>query len=428
MRDLSELPDGWREVRLEDVAEVNPRRPTMNFPNDMSTTFIPMASVGENFRGVMAYKTRPYQEIARGYTYFESNDVLFAKITPCLQNGKHVLVNSLKNGFGFGTTEFHIVRAGVELDPRHLYRSLTQPQNILRCINSFTGTAGQQRVQPDVLRSLRILLPPLAEQKAIAAVLDAIDEAIERTEAVISATERLRDALLHELLTRGVPGWHTQWRRVSGLGVFPSDWRVIELRDIGQLRYGTSMQLSSTGGGYAVLRIPNVAPGYLDTSVLKFADLSQREADVLSLQSGDLLIVRTNGNPDICGQSVVFDGLEGKWAFASYLLRLRTESRVLSPIYLWTFLRSAVGRRQLRANVQTSAGNYNLSVGGLASVRMALPEIEEQMRIVEVVQSLADSLAREAYRIGRLRNLRSSVSDALLTGRVRTIDVREPAI
>ena len=189
------------------------------------------------------------------------------------------------------------------------------------------------------------MLPPLAEQRAISDVLDAIDEAIERTEAVISATERLRDALLHELLTRGVPGWHTQWRRVSGLGVFPSDWRVIELRDIGQLRYGTSMQLSSTGGGYAVLRIPNVAPGYLDTSVLKFADLSQREADVLSLQSGDLLIVRTNGNPDICGQSVVFDGLEGKWAFASYLLRLRTESRVLSPIYLWAFLRSAVGRR-----------------------------------------------------------------------------------
>ena len=278
------------------------------------------------------------------------------------------------------------------------------------------------------VNDLALAIPPVPEQQGIAAVLDAIDEAIERIEAVIRATERLRHALLHELLTRGVPGWHTQWRRVSGLGVFPSDWRVIELRDIGQLRYGTSMQLSSTGGGYAVLRIPNVAPGYLDTSVLKFADLSQREADVLSLQSGDLLIVRTNGNPDICGQSVVFDGLEGKWAFASYLLRLRTESRVLSPIYLWAFLRSAVGRRQLRANVQTSAGNYNLSVGGLASVRMALPEIEEQMRIVEVVQSLADSLAREACRIGRLRNLRSSVSDALLTGRVRTIDVREPAI
>ena len=65
-------------------------------------------------------------------------------------------------------------------------------------------------------------------------VLDAIDEAIERTEAVISVTERLRDALLHELLTRGVPGWHTQWRDVPGLGTVPADWQVIRLGDAGR--------------------------------------------------------------------------------------------------------------------------------------------------------------------------------------------------
>ena len=63
-------------------------------------------------------------------------------------------------------------------------------------------------------------------------MLDAIDEAIERTEAVISATERLRDALLHELLTRGVPGWHTEWRTVPGLGTIPADWQVVRLKEI----------------------------------------------------------------------------------------------------------------------------------------------------------------------------------------------------
>ncbi len=72
------------------------------------------------------------------------------------------------------------------------------------------------------MRSLPILLPPLSEQQAIAAVLDSIDEAIERTEAVITATERVRDALLHELLTRGVPGWHTQWKDVPGIGTVPA--------------------------------------------------------------------------------------------------------------------------------------------------------------------------------------------------------------
>ena len=73
-------------------------------------------------------------------------------------------------------------------------------------------------------RNLPILLPPLAEQRAIAAVLDSIDEAIERTEAVIVATERLRDALLHELLTRGLPGKHTEFKQVPGIGTIPASW------------------------------------------------------------------------------------------------------------------------------------------------------------------------------------------------------------
>ena len=77
----------------------------------------------------------------------------------------------------------------------------------------------------DATRNLPILLPPLPEQRVIAAVLDSIDDAIEGAEAVIAATEQLRDSLLHNLLTRGVPGWHTEWKDVPGLGTIPADWR-----------------------------------------------------------------------------------------------------------------------------------------------------------------------------------------------------------
>ena len=104
-----------------------------------------------------------------------------------------------------------------------------KPISMDRCSKSFTGTAGQQRVQPETLKDLPILLPPLPEQRAIAAVLDSIDDAIERTEAVIAATEQLRDSLLHELLTRGVPGWHTEWKDLPGLGTIPADWEVVRL-------------------------------------------------------------------------------------------------------------------------------------------------------------------------------------------------------
>ena len=86
--------------------------------------------------------------------------------------------------------------------------------------------------------ALPILLPPLPEQRAIAAVLDSIDDAIEGAEAVIAATERLRDALLHDLLTRGLPGQHTEWRDVPGLGTIPADWEVVRLGDVAEVASG----------------------------------------------------------------------------------------------------------------------------------------------------------------------------------------------
>ena len=86
-----------------------------------------------------------------------------------------------------------------------------------------------------------VSVPPVREQRAIAAVLDSIDDAIESAEAVIAATGGLRDALLHDLLTRGVPGWHTEWREVPGLGTIPAGWEVARLGDVATVTSGIAM-------------------------------------------------------------------------------------------------------------------------------------------------------------------------------------------
>lgn len=116
-----------------------------------------------------------------------------------------------------------------------------------------------REVSRDSVRTLPILLPPLPEQRAIAAVLDSIDEAIERTEEVIAATERLRDALLHELLTRGLPGRHTAWCDVPGLGTIPADWEVVRLGDVGRFVNGAAFKPSDWGEvGLPIVRIQNL--------------------------------------------------------------------------------------------------------------------------------------------------------------------------
>ena len=420
----AQVPDGWREVRLEEVADVNPRRPTLSVPVEMPTTFVPMASVGENCRGVIAYQTRPYREVAKGYTYFESNDVLFAKITPCLQNGKHVLVNSLKNGFGFGTTEFHIVRAGRELDPKHLYRSLTQPQNILRCISSFTGTAGQQRVQPDVLRSLRMHLPPLAEQRAIAAVLDAIDEAIERTEAVISATERMRDALLHELLTRGVPGWHTEWRTVPGLGTVPADWEVVPLKEVLTLDQPGAWGDEPTPNdhGVRVLRAADLTrDGRVDPERAAWRRLSERDLERRLMQDGDIILERSGGGPGTpVGRVALIDGL-GPVYCSNFCQHLRVDTARCKPNYavraLWRrYLRGVTARLEHR-----TTGIRNLDYAGYLAFPLPLPSLAEQDTIAKALDSADGVLVQKREERDSMQTLKASATEALLTGCLRLL-------
>ena len=129
----------------------------------------------------------------------------------------------------------------IRIDPtegvceRFLAASLRSARIQSLITDSTAGSTGLKNLSLEWLRMLRLDLPPLSEQRAIAGVLDAIDEAIERTEAVIAATERLRDSLLHELLTRGVPGWHTEWKEVAGVGTVPACWEVVRLGEVANL-------------------------------------------------------------------------------------------------------------------------------------------------------------------------------------------------
>ena len=195
------IPASWEVVRLEDVAEVNPRRPKLSAGKDDPVTFLPMAAVANNLQGIVEREYSPFGEVSTGYTYFEEGDVLFSKITPCLQNGKHALAEGLRDGFGFGTTEFHVIRGGQRLTNSYLFRLVTQQHIIEHCTKSFAGTAGQQRVQPEVLKSLRFALPPLPEQRAIAVALDGVDDATEGTREERNRLQSLKASAANALLT-----------------------------------------------------------------------------------------------------------------------------------------------------------------------------------------------------------------------------------
>ncbi len=163
----------WERKKLGEVCKINLSRPK-NFTRspDVPTTFIPMAAVDERTGTAIKPEVVPYLKVSKGYTYFEENDVLFAKITPCMQNGKHMIAKNLIDGIGFGTTEFHVLRPGKEILPEWIWYFVRRACFLHEATTYFSGAVGQQRVPENFLANSIIPCPPLSVQKNLVAELD----------------------------------------------------------------------------------------------------------------------------------------------------------------------------------------------------------------------------------------------------------------
>jgi type I restriction enzyme S subunit len=165
-----------------------------------------MSAVDQRLGTIVRAETKPFGQVRKGYTYFEDGDVLFAKITPCMQNGKHAIAHDLIGGFGFGTTEFHVLRPSPAIIPDWIHLFIRQPQLLENAKAYFTGAVGQQRVPESYLADLEIPLPPVEEQKRIAAILNEQMAAVERARAAAEAQLEAAKALPAALLRRAFAG------------------------------------------------------------------------------------------------------------------------------------------------------------------------------------------------------------------------------
>lgn len=153
--------------RLDTIAEINPR--TSMPSGETAVTFLPMECISDTLGEITQYRERPASK-GSGYTKFAEGDLLWARITPCMQNGKSVIAHGLRNSFGFGSTEYHVIRKrGEELRLDYLHLLLRTHRVLRDAMSYFTGTAGQQRVPKTYLEELMIPVPPLEVQTEIVA-------------------------------------------------------------------------------------------------------------------------------------------------------------------------------------------------------------------------------------------------------------------
>ncbi|QHK01348.1 restriction endonuclease subunit S [Bacillus velezensis] len=169
------IPCKWKWVRLGEVVHVNPPKKKLNeVSEEQKCTFIPMPAVSDKTGKIEEPEEREYRKVKKGYTFFLENDVLFAKITPCMENGKSAIARQLKNGFGYGSTEFHVLRTSEYVNEQYIHYLVRSQRFRAKAKREMTGAVGQQRVPKEFLLNYPFPLPPKEEQDAIVNILDDI--------------------------------------------------------------------------------------------------------------------------------------------------------------------------------------------------------------------------------------------------------------
>lgn len=225
-------PAHWTITRLRFIARFNPSKSEIgSLSPDTEVSFLPMEAIGDD-GSLRLETTRPLSAVEQGYTYFRDGDLLIAKITPCFENGKGALAAGLLGGIGFGTTELIVVRPlpGRALGS-YLNWLFAGPDFRNAATAAMYGAGGQKRVPDEFVRDFVVPLPPLAEQRAIAAFLDRecgkIDALVAEQERLIALLKEKRQAVISHAVTKGVdPTAPMKDSGVAWLGQVPAHWEV----------------------------------------------------------------------------------------------------------------------------------------------------------------------------------------------------------
>lgn len=270
----------------------------------------------------------------------------------------------------------HVLRPTRQVDVNYLARVL-QNYDVRPFLTGTTRSkltkAGAQRIP--------IPLLPLEDQRRVANILDKADELRSKRRQALAQLDTLTQSVFHNM--------------------FRDAENLFSLGEYVDFRYGTSNKSGATG--VATLRIPNIVSGSIDLTDLKVVPVPKEEEERLVLRNGDLLFVRSNGNPANVGRCAVFDTSRMQlgdvnprdFIYASYLIRARMRKPGLSSIFLQTYLSSAEGRAQLLAGAKTSAGQYNINTQALANLKVPIASLEQQTRFEKSVSGI--ELLRDRY-------------------------------
>ncbi len=412
------------EVPISEIAFVNPARPAINLDSEAEVSFIPMADVSESGRWVNRQSKR-FGDVQNGYTYFSENDVLFAKITPCTENGKGCIATGVVNGVGFASTEFHVLRAKDTGDPGFIYQwSIYSPLR-QKAAAAMTGSAGQQRVPASFFDTYRIHRLERSEQSKVAEVLSTVDRAIEQTGALIAKQQRIKTGLMQDLLTCGIDehgnlrSERTHRFKESSLGRIPVEWDVVHLGAVSDF-------VTSGARGWAkyyrqegaiFLRIGNLTRQHINLrldDVVCVQTPKSAEGQRTKVMEGDLLLSIT-ADLGIVG---VIPASFGDAFVNQHIALARLNKEEVDPRFVGWFFSSRKGQIQFEHHNESGA-KAGLNLPTIRGLQLCRPRPEEQRLIARHLDACISVLDAYIRAEQKLHSLKISLMQDLLTGKRR---------
>jgi type I restriction enzyme S subunit len=413
------LPSSWAMALIGDICEVNPKLDKAGISEFLKVSFVPMPAVEAKTGRINVSDAKLFRDVKKGYTLFKEGDLLFAKITPCMENGKIAVVPPVTGGIGAGSTEFHVLRPRSGIDIRYLYYYISSEAFRREAEHNMTGAVGQRRVPTRYLARQAIPLPPISEQHRIVAKVEKLFDELDRGAKSLTSVRRQIIAYRQSVLKAAFAG---EFTKSAG-----GDWRT---RSVGELitdiRYGTAKKCAVDVRKTAVLRIPNVASGKIDLTDLKHAEFSKEELEKLRLESGDILLVRSNGSASLVGLSAVVTSEAEGYAYAGYLIRIRLKREIILPDFLHLYLQSPAVRNEIEHRARSTSGVHNINGDEIRALRLPVPSITVQRKVIKSVNkhlSSAELLeACAAAELARYAMFRHSILMEAFAGRISPQD------
>ena len=405
------LPQGWRWVRLGDVCE----RPEYGasasarpFDPDLPR-YVRITDITDDGRLKADGACSADPEQVHGYELGEG-DLLFARSGSVGRTYLHRPQNGPCVFAGY-LIRFRPDPTGAL--PRYV-ECYTHSDTYRRWVASMLRVGAQPNINAAEYSSLPILLPPIAEQRRIVSVVDSLDEAIDRIDGVVLATEVFLEAMLDELLTRGVPGWHTQWRCAPGFGDVPMDWKVMHLEDVAEVVGGSTPSRADLDywGGATPWVIPSELtelPGrYLTASREAVTDKGLKAAGLKVIPAGSVLMTSRATIGSTAINTVPVTTNQG---FQNLVPKPGCHS-------LWLYYCISSMQNELR---RRAAGSTFLEISGdsVRNLPVLLPQLDEQQAIADALDSVDTRMEEARAERGALELLKASTTEALLTGSVR---------